>query len=34
MTRTPSPQLPRHPPPPTGAYTDDGRPILFYGMFP
>ena len=31
--RTPSPQLPRHPAPPTGAYTDDGRPILFYGKF-
>ncbi|KAH7905516.1 hypothetical protein BJ138DRAFT_1118401 [Hygrophoropsis aurantiaca] len=30
ITRSPSPQPPRGPPPPTGAYTDDGRPILFY----
>ncbi|KAH7929586.1 hypothetical protein BV22DRAFT_1002479 [Leucogyrophana mollusca] len=30
MTRSPSPQPPRSAHPPTGAYTDDGRPILFY----
>ncbi|KIJ66127.1 hypothetical protein HYDPIDRAFT_110291 [Hydnomerulius pinastri MD-312] len=29
MTRSPSPQ-PRGQPPPTGTYTDDGRPIIFY----
>lgn len=29
--RSPSPALRGQPPPPTGAYTDDGRPILFYG---
>lgn len=32
MRRSPSPAPPRgQPPPPTGTYTDDGRPILFYG---
>ncbi|EGO00577.1 hypothetical protein SERLA73DRAFT_71588 [Serpula lacrymans var. lacrymans S7.3] len=28
--RSPSPQPPRQAAPPTGTYTDDGRPILFY----
>lgn len=31
MRRSPSPAPPRGQPPPTGTYTDDGRPILFYG---
>lgn len=32
MRRSPSPAAPRaQQPPPTGTYTDDGRPILFYG---
>ena len=31
--RSPSPAAPRGQPPPTGAYTDDGRPILFYGAY-
>ncbi|KAF8845902.1 hypothetical protein BDN67DRAFT_939263 [Paxillus ammoniavirescens] len=30
VARSPSPGGPRGHPPPTGAYTDDGRPILFY----
>jgi hypothetical protein len=33
MGRSPSPAAPRGQPPPTGAYTDDGRPILFYGAY-
>ena len=34
MRRSPSPVPPRgQVPPPTGAYTDDGRPILFYGVY-
>lgn len=33
-SRGPSPQPPAHAQPsPTGAYTDDGRPVLFYGEF-
>ena len=32
IRRSPSPAAPRgQPPPPTGTYTDNGRPILFYG---
>ena len=33
MGRSPSPAAPRGQPAPTGAYTDDGRPILFYGAY-
>jgi len=33
VTRSPSPHPLDDPDPPTDDYTDDGRPILFYGMF-